>query len=633
MIRVTLPDKSVIELTQPISVAECIKTKIGEGLSRAALVATLNNTTVDLATVISTDCTLVVHTAKDETGKKTLWHSCAHVLAIATMRLFPKTKLTIGPATDDGFYYDFHTVDPFTQEHILAIEEEMKKVVKEDLPFVRETITYENAKTLFADNPFKLELIEEHKESGLSIYKTGTFFDLCIGPHVPSTGKIKALKLTKTSGAYWRADATKAQLQRVYGIAFTHSDELKQYIERIETAKARDHRKLLVEHELGMFHEYAPGNTFLLPKGTTLYNTLVQFIRTQYAKRGYTEVITPQLFNKELWVESGHWSHYKEDMFVITVEGQEHSLKPMNCPSHCLIFRSKSRSYKELPLRIADFGVLHRNELSGALSGMTRVRKFSQDDAHIFCTFDQIQAEVADVLDFIHYVWKDIFGFTLKFYLSTRPEKYLGTIENWDNAEKILGQALASKNIPYTIKQGDGAFYGPKIDIDLEDALGRKWQCPTCQLDFNLPERFGLKYEGNDGKQHQPVMIHRAILGSVERFMAIMIEHYAAKFPLWLSPEQVRILPIADRHVPYCEQVCQVLKQSAIRATVDTRAMTTQNKIRLAQESQVNYILVCGDSEVKNETVNVRTRETQVLGEQQVSQFIQTLLAQIQQYK
>ena len=631
-IKVTLPDGSVKEVAENTTISEFVLEHIGEGLLRAAVAAKINDEVTELTTTLTEDCKIAILTFRDDEGKKVYWHSSAHVLAIAVTRLFPEAKLTIGPPIEEGFYYDIATDLSFSEENFAALEAEMKKVVKEKLPFVREVVSKEKAKELFADNKYKLELIEEYGDGELTIYKNGDWFDLCKGPHVTDTGRIKAIKLLKASGAYWRADAKNDQLQRIYGISFPKKDELKEYVARIEEAKKRDHRKLTKQHELVMFHEWAPGTPFYLEKGTIIYNELLTFIREQYKKRGYKEVITPQLFNKELWEQSGHWKYYKDDMFIIMVEGHEHSLKPMNCPSHCLIYNNKAKSYKDLPLRIADFCNLHRNELSGTLSGLTRVRKFAQDDAHIFCTMEQVANEVQGVLEFIKYVWEEVFNFKLTYYLSTRPEKKLGDDALWDKSEGMLIEALTKAGIEYDIKEGDGAFYGPKIDIDLEDALGRKWQCPTCQLDFNLPERFKCMYEGDDGQKHQAVMIHRAVLGSIERFYAMLVEQYAAKFPLWLSPVQVKLLPIADRHVEYCENVAKTLREEHdIRAEVDNRTLTTGKKIREAQLAQINYMAVVGDSEVENNTLNVRTRDEVVHGEQSVGDFAEQLIAEIKE--
>jgi threonyl-tRNA synthetase len=636
MIKITLPDGSTKQLEEN-STGFDLAMSISEGLARNSLAIEVNGEVKDLHTKLTNNTEVKIITFKDDAGVEIFRHSTAHLMAQAVLRLFPESKLAIGPVIENGFYYDIGHA-PFKEEDLLKIEEEMKKIVKENLPITREEVSTKKALELFKQNKFKVEIIKNIEEFGegktskqdtVSIYRQGEFFDLCRGPHIPRTGMIKAFKLIKISGAYWRADSTKDQLQRIYGISFPDKKDLNEYLTRIEEAAKRDHRKLMKQLELVMLHESAPGSPFFLEKGTIIYNELVEFIRKEYKKRGYSEVITPQMFNKSLWETSGHWEHYKENMFVLNSEGQEFSLKPMNCPSHCLIFANKTRSYKDLPLRIADFCNLHRNELSGTLSGLTRVRKFSQDDAHIFCSFDQVQSEIEAVLDFIKYVWEEVFGFNLTYYVSTRPDKFLGDIATWDEAERMLFNALQNKNISYSIKEGDGAFYGPKIDIDLEDALGRKWQCPTCQLDFNLPERFNLTFEGSDGKKQRPVMIHRAVLGSLERFYGIMIEHYAGKFPLWLSPVQVKILTLADRHNDYALKVCDFFKQKYIRAEVDFRSETISRKVRDAQLEKANYIIVIGDKEMQDKTITIRTRDGVILGAKNYESFCTDLVLEI----
>ncbi|MFT4282840.1 MAG: threonine--tRNA ligase [Candidatus Woesearchaeota archaeon] len=626
MINITLPDGSKKKFKEKIS-AKQVVLSIGEGLARVTVAAKVNGEIKDLSYIIDKDSDVTFLTFREDEGKEVFWHSSAHILAQAVLRLFPKAKLTIGPPIEDGFYYDIDH-KPFTPQDLEKIELEMKKIVKEDLHFKREEVTKKKAKELFKDNEYKLELLEEMNGT-ISIYSQGEFTDLCKGPHVERTGVIKALKLMKVSGAYWRANQDNKQLQRIYGISFPNKKDLKEYIRILEEAKKRDHRKLMKEQDLVMLHEYAPGSPFFLPKGTAIYNALVDFIRDEYKKRGYDEVITPQLFNKKLWETSGHWEHYKDDMFILKVEGQEHSLKPMNCPSHCLIFNKETRSYKDLPLKIADFCSLHRNELSGTLSGLVRVRKFSQDDAHIFCTEDQIGDQIKEVLEFIKYVWEEVFGFNLTYYLSTRPEKYLGGIDIWNRSEAVLMKALQELNIPYQVKEGDGAFYGPKIDIDIEDALKRKWQCPTVQLDFNLPERFNLLYESKEGTRKRPVMIHRAVLGSLERFFGIMIEHFEGRFPLWLSPVQVKILTIASRHDDFALKIKKDLSKSGVRVEIDSRMETMNKKIRESQLQRVNYILVIGDKELESDGVNVRTRDEEVLGFMKLKEFKNKVLEEI----
>jgi threonyl-tRNA synthetase len=628
--KIRFPDKSEKEYKKGITGLEIAK-EISEGLGRLAVGIKANDEIIDLTTPIEKDSEIKIFTFKNPEGVEIFRHSTAHILAAAVLKLYPNALPTIGPAVEEGFYYDFD-MDPINPEDMQKIETEMDKIIDAKIPFEREEVTKKEALKLFKNNPYKTEMIKE-MEGKITVYKMGEFVDLCRGPHVPDTGKIKAVKLTKIAGAYWRGDAKKKQLQRIYGISYPDKKELKDYLTLIEEAAKRDHRKIGQDLDLIYFHEFSPGAPFYLKKGAIIYNVLIDFIRSEYRKRGYEEVITPQLYNKKLWEISGHWEHYKENMFIINVEGQEHSLKPMNCPSHCLIYNRGVKSYKDLPVRIADFCNLHRNELSGTLSGLFRVRKFAQDDGHIFCTFDQIEEEVLGVLDFIKYVWEQVFNFKLHYFLSTMPEKALGTKETWDKAESLLANALKKSNIKYDIKPGEGAFYGPKIDIDVEDALGRKWQCPTCQLDFNLPERFNTLYEGADGKKHRAVMIHRAVLGSLERFMGMMIEHYAGKFPLWLSPEQVRILTIADRHNDYAQEIRKKYSESGIRAAVDDRALTMQNKVRQAELDHINYILVVGDKERVNSTVNVRTRDNEIKGEIKVDDFLNQLKKEIHEKK
>jgi threonyl-tRNA synthetase len=616
-----------IELSFP----DGTKKKIGKGskLSEIAgkdsVVARLNGRLVDLSTAPAEDSEIEFLSVRTKEGLEVMRHSAAHLLADAVLRLFPGAVPTIGPVIENGFYYDFDFERPFTPEDLKSIEKEMSRLVGRNEPFERKELTKAEALNLFKGNKYKLELIEEFGKD-LSTYKSGSFLDLCRGPHIPCTGQVRAFKLTKSAGAYWRGDAKNPQLQRIYGIAFVSEQELKDHLRFLEEAEKRDHRKLTRELDLVYFHEYAPGAPFFLKKGTIIYNLLIDFIREEYRKRGYEEVITPQLYNKKLWEISGHWEHYKENMFIVNIEGQEHSLKPMNCPSHCLIYNRSAKSYRDLPVRIADFCNLHRNELSGVLSGLVRVRKFAQDDGHIFCRFDQIESEVLGVLDFIKYVWTEVFSFKLEYYLSTRPEKALGTKEVWDKAEALLASALKKASIPYKIKEGEGAFYGPKIDIDIEDALGRKWQCPTCQLDFNLPVRFETEYMDESSQKQSCVMIHRAVLGSLERFFGIMIEHYSGKLPLWLSPEQVRVLTVADRFQPYAEELIKKYAAAGIRASPDFRAESVSKKVRDGQLSYVNYMLVVGEQEVSTNTINVRTRDNKVLGQKNPDEFLKELL-------
>ncbi|MCF7866824.1 threonine--tRNA ligase [Candidatus Woesearchaeota archaeon] len=614
-----------------------IASDISEGLARNAVGILVDGKTLDLTVKLTKNIEdFKILTFKDQEGQEIFRHSSAHLLAQAVTRLFPEAKLTIGPVVEEGFYYDIDH-PPFKEEDLTKIETEMKKIAKEKLPVTRHEATYTEAKKIFKDNKYKIELLEEFEKENpnekVSYYQQGEFKDLCRGPHVPNTGVLKAIKLTKLAGAYWRANAKNKQLQRIYGISYPDKKELNQYLALIEEAKKRDHRKIGKDLELYTFHEYSPGSPFFFPKGTEIYLQLMNFVREEYKKRGYEEVITPLLYDKELWETSGHWDHYKDDMFVIKVDDREFSMKPMNCPSHALMYKTKTRSYKDLPWRVADFAPLHRNELKGVLGGLTRVRKFSQDDAHIFCTEEQMQQEIFDLLDFVHYIYADIFKMEYEIGLSTRPEKAMGEPELWVKAEDALKIALNKKNMIYKINEGDGAFYGPKIDIEIKDALGRKWQLATIQLDFQMPLRFKATYEGEDGTKHTPIMIHRAILGSLERFIGILVEHYAGKFPLWISPEQVRVLIIADRHQIFADRVVEELKEAGIRVTKDYKAETLNKKIRNAQLDQVNYILVIGDKEEEQESVNVRTRDNEIHGTKKLEDFKKQLIKEIKDKK
>ncbi|HME86843.1 MAG TPA: threonine--tRNA ligase [Candidatus Nanoarchaeia archaeon] len=626
--KITFPDGNVKEFKSGSTGLEIAKS-IGERLAMAAIVVEVNGVLQDLNSPIEKDAKLRIITFKDKEGVDVFRHSSAHILAAAVTSLFKYARPTIGPAVENGFYYDF-AHEPFTPADLEKIEKKMQEIIQKNIPVERIELTKQKAKELFKDNKFKLELIDE-AEGQISAYKMGDFIDLCRGPHVPSTGMVKAIKVTKASSAYWKGDATKDSLQRIYGTSFPENKQLSEYLTLLQEAEKRDHRKL--GQELGLFfvHDFSPGAPIFLPKGTIVYNELLSFIRKEYKKRGYQEVITPSLYEKGLWETSGHWQHYHENMFNVQSEGRIFSLKPMNCPSHCLIFKNKVWSYKELPLRIADFAPLHRNEISGALSGLTRVRKFSQDDAHIFVTEEDLEKEMDKVIDFERFVYEDIFKFKYHMYLATRPDEFLGDPKLWDKAEKLLEDILKKKKIPYTLMPKDGAFYGPKIDLKIKDALGREWQTATIQLDFQLPKRFDLAYEGQDGKKHVPIMIHRAVLGSLERFIGLLIEHFAGRFPLWLSPVQVKILPIADRHNEYAQKVAQAMQSADIRVEVDTKAESTPKKVRDAQLEQVNYILVVGDKEVESNTVNVRTRDNIVHGEKKVDAFMKEILDEVNQ--
>ena len=541
-------------------------------------------------------------------------HSTAHILAAAVTQLFPDVKLGIGPVIEDGFYYDFDTKHNFTLEDLPKIEKVMQDMIKENLKFEKKLITVEIAAKQFKNDPYKLELIKEFEKEGkqLSFYKTGEFIDLCKGQHVDSTKYLGNFKLLKVSSSYWKGDAKNKAMQRIYGTAFASKKELDEYLFTQEEAKKRDHRILGKELDLFSFHEESPGYPFFHPKGAIIYNELMKFIREEYKKRSYKEVITPLLYDKSLWETSGHWQHYKENMFLLNVYGKEFSLKPMNCPSHCLIYKSKGWSYRELPIRMADFAPLHRNELRGTLGGLTRVNKLSQDDAHIFCTKELLTKEISKVIEFVNYVYKEVFDFNYEIKVSTRPDNYMGEIETWNEAEKALEDTLKLNKIKYEIQEGEGAFYGPKIDINIKDALKRSWQLATIQLDFQLPIKFNLSYEGEDGKKHTPIMIHRAILGSLERFIGVLIEHYAGKFPVWLSPVQVSIITVADRHIDYANKLKEELEKNNIRVEVDDRTESIGKKVRDNQMQKIPYIITIGDKEIQSNELAIRTRDNNV---------------------
>ncbi len=601
-------DSSTKEYPSGISVQYIIDTDLKQFKS-TAFVAKLDDKLIDLFVPLKKGGKLRILTFKDKEGESVFRHSTSHLLAQAVMELFPRAKLTIGPAIEEGFYYDIDNDKPFTPKDIENIERKMREIALKDYQVERIELTKKEAMKIFGTNEYKLELIDEMKEGEISAYRQGDFVDLCKGPHIPSTGLIKAFKLTKIAGAYWRGNAKNKQLQRIYGISFPSQELLDNYLKLLEEAEKRDHRKLGKELEWFNFFEESPGAPLFYPKGTIIYNELLKFIRNEYKKRGYDEVITPLIYDKSLWITSGHWEHFKENMFTLKVEGRDYALKPMNCPSHILIYKSRSRSYKELPLRIADFAALHRNELSGTLAGLTRVRKMSQDDSHIFLIYEQIEEEIFRLLDFTSFIYKDTFDFEYRIELSTRPEKHMGKIEQWTKAEEALRKALDSKGIKYDINIGQGAFYGPKIDLHIKDALGRSWQLATIQLDFQLPEKFDAIYIGQDGSKHRVVMIHRALLGSIERFIGILVEHYAAKLPLWLSPVQVKILTVAERFVELAQKIKQRYEEAGLRVELDDKAESINYKVREAELQKVNYVIVIGQKEIDNNILAIRWRD------------------------
>ncbi|XP_043929381.1 threonine--tRNA ligase 1, cytoplasmic [Protopterus annectens] len=627
-IKITLPDGKQVDgeswRTTPYQVA-C---GISQGLADNVVVAKVNKEVWDLDRPFEEDSSLELLKFEDEEAQAVYWHSSAHILGEAMERLYGGC-LCYGPPIENGFYYDMYLEgDGVSSNDFPSLEVVCKKIMKEKQQFERLEIKKETLLEMFKYNKFKCRILNEKVNTPTTtVYRCGPLIDLCRGPHVRHTGKIKALKVHKNSSTYWEGKADMESLQRIYGISFPDSKLLKEWEHFQEEAKNRDHRKLGKEQDLYFFHDLSPGSCFFLPKGAYIYNTLIEFIRSEYRKRGFQEVITPNVYNSKLWQTSGHWQHYSENMFAFEVEKETFALKPMNCPGHCLMFDHRPRSWRELPLRLADFGVLHRNELSGALSGLTRVRRFQQDDAHIFCTVDQIVSEIKNCLDFLRTVY-DVFGFTFKLNLSTRPEKFLGEIEMWNQAEKQLEASLNEFGEKWELNPGDGAFYGPKIDIEIKDAIGRYHQCATIQLDFQLPVRFNLTYVSHDGDdKKRPVIIHRAILGSVERMIAILTENYGGKWPLWLSPRQVMVIPVGPSCDEYAQKVCQQFHDAGIMSDVDLDPGCTLNKkVRNSQLAQNNFILVVGDKEKNSGTVNIRTRDNKVHGERTISETIERLL-------
>jgi threonyl-tRNA synthetase len=613
-----------------------LATTISPGLAKAALAGKVGDRLVDLSYPLTADASVQIITSKNAAEALPLYrHSTAHLLAAAVTNMFPGVQCGIGPPTDEGFFYDFVVPRPFVPEDLEAIENKMREMADQDFIFERQMWPREEAKKFFAarGEPLKVQLIEEKTEgqsevSCYTIKDKETFVDFCVGPHVPSTGKLKAFKLLSTSNAYWKGDARNQPMQRVYGTAFLSEKELKEHLTRLDEAKKRDHRKLGRDQKLFMFHQWAPGATFWLPKGTVLYNTLADYMRDVLIPAGYTEVKAPIVFNKALWERSGHWRHYRQNMFLVESEGEQMGLKAMNCPGHFLMYASEVRSYKDLPIRFHEQTPLHRNEASGVLSGLTRVRQFSQDDGHCFVMESQIGEEVERLLRLVQRVYGD-FGMSPEMKLSTRPPEFMGTVEAWDHAEAELKRALEAAGVAYTINEGDGAFYGPKIDFDVTDAIGRKWQCATIQLDYAQPENFDLTYVGADNREHRPVVIHRAIFGSLERFIALLIEHFAGAWPLWLAPVQAVVLPISDRHREYAVTVQARLAAAGLRVELDDRPEKINYKIREAQLQKVPYMLVAGDRESAEGTIAVRSRSGGDLGARAVDAFISDALEEV----
>ena len=629
-VTVTLPDGSTRHLAAGTPVRD-VAAGISPRLAKQALAAVVNDRMVDLSHPLDTDAAVTIVTSETPEALKLYRHSTAHLLAAAVTALFPEAQCGIGPPTDEGFFYDFVVNRPFVPEDLVAIENKMRELASQNLAYERKMLPKVEAKAYFdkKGEPLKVQLIEEKGGDVVSCYAIDDVFtDFCTGPHVPSTGKLKAFKILNSSNAYWKGDAQNQPMQRIYGTAFFKNAALTEHLSRLEEAKKRDHRKLGRDLGLFSFHPWAPGAPFWLPKGAKLYALLSAYMRETLEAGDYHEVRTPLVFNKKLWETSGHWEHYRENMFLVESEGEPFGLKAMNCPGHMLIFKGEVRSYRDLPLRYADQGVLHRNEASGVLSGLTRVRQFSQDDAHCFVTEDQIAEEVERLLGLIGGVYRD-FDLRYSMELSTRPDEYVGEIDTWNRAEAQLKQALETTDQPFTTSEGEGNFYGPKIDFHVTDAIGRKWQCATIQLDYQMPQRFGLKYIGADNAEHCPVVIHRAVFGSFERFIALLIEHYGGAFPLWLAPVQVTVLPIADRHADHARSVHRRMTDAGLRVELDTRQEKIGYKIREAQLQKVPYMLVVGDREAAGDTVAVRTRAGGDQGAQSITDFIQATLEEV----
>ena len=626
MLKVKLKDGSVIEVEKGTAIIDVAK-KISEGLARNATCAEVNGEVRDLRFELEDDCDLVINSFDSSLeGKQAYWHTSSHIMAQAVKRLFPDVKFAIGPAIKEGFYYDFDVEKPFTDEDKAKIEDEMKKIIKEDIKIERFSLSKKEALDLMKDQPYKKELIEELPEGEeISFYKQGDFTDLCAGPHLASTGKVKSIKILSSSGAYWRGDEKNKMLQRIYAISFPKASQLEEYLHLLEEAKKRDHKKLGKELKLFMIAPEGPGFPFFLPKGMVMRNILEDFWRKVHVENGYQEIKTPMILNEELWHRSGHWDHYKENMYTTKIDDVDFGVKPMNCPGGMLVYKNDVHSYRELPIRAGELGLVHRHEKSGELNGLFRVRCFTQDDAHIFCTPEQIESEIAGVIKLVNEIY-GIFGFEYKVELSTRPDNSMGSDEQWELAEGALKKVLQDLNIDYELNEADGAFYGPKIDFHIKDCLGRSWQCGTVQLDFQMPERFDLTYVGEDGEKHRPVMLHRVIFGSIERFIGILIEHYAGAFPVWLSPVQVKILPISEKQHDYAKKLEKEMKEKGLRVELDDRSEKIGYKIREAQLEKVPYMVIVGQKEEEENMLSVRSRKDGDIGSMQTNKFIEKIL-------
>lgn len=626
MIELILPDNSIRKLEQAVSVIEFAKS-IGSSLGKATVGALVDNVQVDASYILDKSAKIELITISSEKGTEILRHSAAHIMAQAVQRIFPGTKVTIGPVIENGFFYDFDPEKPFSEEDLVKIENEMKKIVKENYKFERTEMSAVEAKKMFLDmkEDYKIEIIDDLAVDKVNIYTQGEFKDLCRGTHLPSTGYLKAFKLTSAAGAYWRGDSNKKMLQRIYGVAFSTKKELEDYLIMMEEAEKRDHRKLGKQLNLFFMDDHGPGFPFFMPKGVELINKLQEIWRTEHRKAGYKEIKTPVMLDKELWEISGHWFNYRENMYTSEIDDRVYAIKPMNCPGSIMAYKNNLHSYKNFPLKYGEMGLVHRHEFSGALHGLFRVRAFTQDDAHVFCTKDQIEDQIIEIIK-LYDKFYTLFGFEYNIELSTKPEKAIGADEIWEIAEKDLTNAMVRMGIDYKLNPGDGAFYGPKIDFKMKDSIGRIWQCGTIQLDFNLPERFKMTYIGPDGEKHQPVMIHRAMYGSIERFTGILIEHYAGAFPVWLAPVQVSILTISGEQVEYAEKLFNKLQYLGIRAELDTRDEKIGYKIREANaEQKIPIQLIIGKNEVSNNEVNMRRFGSQESATMTVEEFLKLI--------
>lgn len=628
MIKIKLPDGTIKEYDKAVTAYE-VALGISKGLAKVVVGAKVNGKIRSLTDPINEDSDLLLLKFEDEGADHIYRHTSSHIMAHAVTSLFPGTLLAIGPAINNGFYYDFDTEHVFTEDDFADIEKKMAEIIKQNYPIERFVLPKQEALDLMKDNPYKVELINELDESEeISFYRQGDFVDLCAGPHLPFTGSVKVIKLLSVAGAYWRGDEKNKMLQRLYATSFPSSQMLDDYIFKMEEAKKRDHRKLGRELDLYDMFEEGPGFPFFFPKGMEIRNQLIDYWRREHKRAGYGEILTPIILNEELWHRSGHWDHYKNNMYFTTIDEANYAIKPMNCPGGMVAFKRRMYSYRDLPLRTAELGLVHRHELSGALHGLMRVRCFTQDDAHIFMTQEQMKSEIIGVIKLMEKIYS-VFNFEYKIELSTKPENSMGTKEQWDIAEKALEDALVALDMKFDLNPGDGAFYGPKIDFHIQDSIGRTWQCGTIQLDFQMPERFDLTYTGADGNKHRPIMIHRALFGSIERFIAILTEHYAGAFPLWLSPVQVKILPLTDRQAEYAQKVRDILIENDIRVECDFRSEKIGYKIREAQMEKIPYMLILGDKEMENNQVSVRVRKIGDIGTLFLEEFMNRLLKEI----